>query len=267
MSIITRRKTLLGLSALAAPAIIRPASATLIMDDMLFGGGATDPYWNNVVLLMPYEGADAATGSPGMDDFSPAAHGTATVAAQAQIDTAQFKFGASSLILDGVGDCIKYNDSNDWNLAAGSFTLECWIRTGTIALGNYFIMGQWNVAPNLGWLLYQTSAALAWNVSTTGSNNLADIGTASILSVNTWYAVCLDYNGIKYRLYLDGVMVGSSTTTRTIFDSTLQFAIGANSGGGSAFNGWIDEVRITKGVARYASDGGYTPATVAFPLS
>ena len=62
---------------------------------------ACDPYFANTVLLMGYEGADASTGAPGMTDESPAAHGTATVTGAAQIDTAQFKFGTSSLLLAG----------------------------------------------------------------------------------------------------------------------------------------------------------------------
>lgn len=232
---------------------------------------AKDPYFASVVLLMGFEDADASIGAPGMTDESTANNkGLAfNIADNAQIDTAQSKFGGSSLLLDGAGgDRIRFHDDADWNLAAGAFTIECWIRPNSVGAGTRFIVCQWQIAPNLGWVLYQSGARLSWNVSTTGSNNLNDIpASPPSMSVATWYAVCMEFDGTKYRMYLDGTMIASSTTLRTIFDSPNELSIGASNLGGSGFNGWIDEMRITKGVARYASDSGYTPATAAFPRS
>ncbi|QKC83613.1 LamG-like jellyroll fold domain-containing protein [Mesorhizobium sp. NZP2077] len=68
-------------------------------------------------------------------------------------------------------------------------------------------------------------------------------------------------------MYLNGTMVASSTH-RTINPSGAVLSIGADGNtSGFNFNGWIDEVRITKGVARYASDSGFTAPTAAFPRS
>jgi hypothetical protein len=70
------------------------------------------------------------------------------------------------------------------------------------------------------------------------------------------------------RLYKDGVMLASATPPNSaIFNSPQVLGIGATSAGGGALDGWIDELRITKGVARYASDSGYTVPTAAFPRS
>ncbi len=223
-----------------------------------------DPSFASVKLLLGFEGSDASTT---VTDESGAAHGTASHFGNAQIDTAQFKFGSSSLLLDGSGDLLTYNDSADWNLGSGLFTIECWVRPATVAAGTYFIVGQRNASGSYGWVLWQSGAVVNWNVSTTGSDYLNDL-SGGTLSANTWAAICVDYDGTKYRLYVDGTMVASSATARTINDSFTFLAIGANSGGSAFFyNGWIDEMRLTKGVARYASDGGYTPTTVAFPRS
>ena len=60
-------------------------------------------------------------------------------------------------------------------------------------------------------------------------------------------------------------MVGFIETTDTFFASTATMTIGDNGDSSSPYFGQIDEVRITKGVARYASDSGYTVATEPFP--
>lgn len=225
-----------------------------------------DLNWSSVKLLLGFEGADASTT---VTDESSAAHGTASVSGNAQIDTAQFKFGASSGLFDGSGDGFLFANNSDWNFGTGAFTVECWIRPATTAAGTRMFIGKWgNAAPNLGWVLYQNGSALGWNVSTTGSDNLTDI-SGGTLAANTWAAVCVDYDGTKYRMYKDGTMVGSSSTARNIYASAAKpLSIGTNADNlGLFFNGWIDGVRITKGVARYASDSGYTVATSAFPRS
>jgi hypothetical protein len=106
-------------------------------------------------------------------------------------------------------------------------------------------------------------------VTTDGSTFLNDIVyTWTGFATNTWYAVAVDYDGTKYRLYVDGVMVGSSSTARVIFDTGENLGIGNNSIASGAFlDGYLDETRITKGVARYASDSGYAVQTSAFPRS
>jgi hypothetical protein len=230
-------------------------------------GRASDPNFSSVKLLLGFEGTNGSTGAPGMTDESSAAHGTgAHTLGGATISTAQFQFGTSSFSAAG-GDTIRFPDSADWAFGTGLFTVECWIRP-TAVTGTQFIIAQWNSAGNLAWVLYQNAAALAWNVSTTGTDNLADISGGTLVA-NTWQAIAIDYDGSKYRAYINGTMVGSSVTARNIFDSTNLLAIGANSAATPSFpfTGNIDEVRLTKGVARYASDSGYTPATAPFPRS
>jgi len=227
--------------------------------------GPPDASFSSTVLLLGFEGADASTT---VTDQSSKLRGNATPLGNAQIDTAQFKFGSSSALFDGASDGFTFANHSDFDFGSGTFTVECWIMPATIAAGTRMIVGKWgNVAPNLGWTLFQNGSGLGWNVSTTGTNVLSDI-TGGTLTASTWAAICLDYDGSKYRLYKDGSMVGSFTTARTIFSPSKPLAIGENSDNlGLYFNGWIDELRITKGVARYASDSGYTVPTAAFPRS
>jgi hypothetical protein len=105
---------------------------------------------------------------------------------------------------------------------------------------------------------------LQWDTSTNGSTVNTDITGATTVTLNTWIAWAVDFDGAKYRLYLNGVMDGSFTTVRSLFAATATLSLGT-SFGANRLGGFLDEVRITKGVARYASDSGYTVPTAAFP--
>jgi hypothetical protein len=99
-------------------------------------GDVFDPHIGNVVLLLGFEGADASTGAPGMTDESPAAHGTGTAHGNAQINTAQFKYGAASLKCDGTGHGLHFPPASppDWQIAPASgdqFTVEAFIIPNT----------------------------------------------------------------------------------------------------------------------------------------
>jgi hypothetical protein len=227
---------------------------------------ACDPYFGNVVLLMGGEGANNSTGAPGFTDESPAAHGVATVSAPSVIDTSQFKFGTSSIhVANGY---VYYPTSNDWNLGSGQFTIECWVRwaTDTVAGQTMFLANWFSSTGTLGWnLALSAPLNLTWSVSTLGTDNLVDINAPWSPVANTWYHIAVDYDGAKYRAYINGAMVGSSTTPRTIFNPAQRLGIGSNSQDQFSHAGWLDEIRITKGVARYASDSGFVVPTAAFP--
>lgn len=225
-----------------------------------------DPLFSSVKLLMGFNGANASTGAPGMTDESGAAHGTSTALNGAAISTAQSFFGGSSLSLNGSTQLTRFSDSADYDLSNGPFTIECWIRPTSVT-GTQIILGQWDIAPDLGWVFFHNAGVMSFNLSTTGSDTISQLAGGTV-SIGTWYAVCVDFDGTKYRMYVNGAMTASSTTLRTIFNSVNSLAIGASSiSGGLAFNGFIDELRLTKGVARYANDSGYTVAISAFPRS
>lgn len=223
----------------------------------------TDPDFASVVLLLGFEGVD---GSGIITDESSSAHGTATIRGTAQIDTAQKKFGVSSLVCDDGVSSISFPDDADYDLGAGDFTLEAFVRFNTT--GFQFLFGQWQSVGDLGWIISADNAGLYFNVSTTLSDNTNILLGSTALTTGVWYHMCIDYDGAKYRAYVDGVMVASHSTPLTIADSPNVLSIGSNNDNDAFFfDGWMDELRITKGVARYASDGGFTPPTSAFPRS
>ena len=84
---------------------------------------------------------------------------------------------------------------------------------------------------------------------------------------DTWYHIATDRSGSSLRGYVDGVVIYTSDISTDVFhDSTaLAFIGGEAETAANTLVGWIDNVRITKGVARYA--GAFTPPSVAYPTS
>lgn len=239
----------------------------MIVNPFVFTPPAGDPHFANVVLLCGFEGADASTT---MTDESLSAH-TLTRFGNAQLDTGVAPpFGTSSLLLDGTGDYLTVADSTDFDFGTGDFTIEVFARTAATANSNYLLV-QAGSAPNISYT-WRCNAAnqqdVAYSSNGTGTNNL--IGAIGGVPLTTWKHLCFERSGSKLRLYADGVMETSSITigTSPLFDSTAVLAIGMRSTNTTTgFNGHLKELRITKGVARYASDAGFTVPAAAFPRS
>lgn len=221
-----------------------------------------DPYFSSVKLLLGFEGTNGATST---SDESGAAHGSATFAGNAQISTAQKKFGSSSLLLDGNGDYLTFPDSADWFFGTGPFTMEGFFYFSGSIPTQVILMTQWSG----GWALWLASTNLFFRDGNFHDTTQYYLGG---LSVNAWHHIAFDRDasGVA-RMYVDGVMVTKNTSwSQSIPDASAVLAIGSLIPGGFTgydFNGYMDELRITKGVARYASDSGFTVPTAAFPRS
>jgi hypothetical protein len=215
----------------------------------------SDKHFANVQLLCGFNGTDGATA---FTDESSAAR-TATFGGNAQLDTAQSKWGSASLLVDGSGDFVSFPDAAAFTLGASDFTIECWARHSTIAAQFNGIGGQWLTTGNQrAWLfrLENVAAELQFSYTTNGSTPVT-AGGAYVPLINTWihYAVCR--SGAGLHLFANGDQVGSTfnIAAASIFDSTTTVRVAQGSQAGTEyFNGWIDDFRITVGVARYTAN-------------
>jgi hypothetical protein len=178
----------------------------------------------------------------------------------AQISTAQSKWGGASIAFDGAGDWLLGPDNTNLQLGSGDFTIEGWVylnATG-VAYG----------------LASKGAASTGWSVNVTSGNKLQFSYTATALTgatslaSGTWYHFAVVRNGSgtgNLRVYLNGTADATSAGAVTDnFNQTNVLYTGADRVGGSALNGYIDDIRITKGVARYTAN--FTAPTAAFPL-
>lgn len=223
-----------------------------------------DPYFSSVVFLAHMNGTDASTTITDQKGHTVTAYGNA------QLDTADSKFGGASLLLDGTGDYAGVTASADFDLN-GDFTVEGWAKTTAATNANEVLFTLSSAADGDGaaLILYSRHSAVANSGprfrTTTGAGGAGldtiDYGTSMVGA--GWYHWAVTRGGTTKRLFIGGSLIGSSTPSWPTF-ATPPLIIGqSGSTGGNYFTGWQDDVRVTAGVCRYTAS--FTPPTAQFP--
>ena len=177
----------------------------------------------------------------------------------AQISTTQSKFGGSSIYLDGNGDWLAMPSSESFKFGTGDFTIEAWVYSTSFAgIRTVIDARAANTQSAYGLFIEQTSGKPYWydasgiQMSSTG------------LTLNTWQHLAVARSGTTIKMFIGGTQVFSGTNTNSQ-NPTGVFFIGRNFNNDALWNGYIDDLRITKGVARYTAN--FTPPTAALPTS
>lgn len=178
------------------------------------------------------------------------------------LSSAQAKFGGYSLSIAGTGAAgVSSSWSADWDLSTSSFTVEAWVYRSAIAAGpSYCLMGPWS-AGNRAWLIYATSAKLEFINASFTAHALAYDWTANL---NRWVHVAFARAATTMRGFIDGTQIGSSATYNNWSNvGTTPLLFGQNGSDAQFWGpGYVDDVRITKGVARYTAN--FTPPNAPF---
>lgn len=181
----------------------------------------------------------------------------------AQISTSVKKFGTGSMAFDGSGDYLVAPSSTAFDLGSGDFTIECWFNANSFA-APFGLISRYAVTAGVsayGWLIQVRSST---SIRLLRGNDLYFDSTVSTMSTGTWYHVAAVRNGSTFTLYLNGTQVGQATGVSNFTDaSSTTLQIGRTHTVTDDLNGYIDDIRITKGVARYTAN--FTPPTAAFP--
>lgn len=218
-----------------------------------------DPYFSNVSLLLHSNGSN---GSTTFIDSSSNGR-TVTAIADAQISTAQSKFGGSSLLLDGTGDYLSIADDNTLDFGTGDFTIECWVRFTSLANAPFIFYKGNSVTTDPGWWLEVSASTSYFGFQTNGSPYYAEFTVA--LTTGVWYHIACCRAGNRLYCAVDGNVQSAIVTNADLSkDNANAFLIGSYTPVSTAYdlNGNIDDFRITKGVARYVSN--YIPPVAAF---
>jgi len=212
---------------------------------------------SNVSLLLH---GDGTNGSTTIIDSSPSPK-TVTAVGNAQISTAQSKFGGASIAFDGTGDYLTIAEvSSSFTFATGDFTIEFWLYPSN--LSGIVVLVDWrNAAGAQGDrpTIYRDGSNLVFFA---GINLIT--GT-SALTNQLFQHIAVTKGSGSTRLFVNGTQVGSTYLDSKNYLSPQGGAIYAGAVGNGTFGmaGFIDELRITKGVARYTAN--FTPPTAPFP--
>lgn len=216
-----------------------------------------DPYYDNVTLLLKGEGDNNST------TITDEKGHVVTANNGALISTAQYKFGTSSIYFDGVNDYVSIPNSTDFDFTNQNFSIEFWFNANTVAPTFQTLIskstndggatGPWVIQlhnNNLQFLMDGTASNVTWD--------LFDYTSPSTITVGQWYHVALARSGTTVGCFVNGVLqntisVGTNSVKQTSYPVLLG---GIQYSGGiiQNFNGYIDDVRITKGIARYTGN-------------
>lgn len=223
-----------------------------------YGVVAGKPATAKVVLHC--NGIDGATSFP---DTGTADHNF-TASADAQVDTAQKKFGTGSLLCDGSGDYVSAAWSTDFDLGTGSFTLQCWVRFATVpAAGKLMTLVLCDGGAGSEWLLraYE-SAGTVYLLFYSGGATILEYAWAGV-AADTWYHLAVVRNANAWDMYIDGTSVDNTTNSAAVPTAGASLVIGGNSSvAAESLDGWLDDVVLHKGQALWAT--AFTPPTAAY---
>jgi hypothetical protein len=169
----------------------------------------------------------------------------------AQISTSVKKYGSGSLSFDGTGDWLLMPNTPNQQLDTGNFTIEGWIYLNAIGTARGFVS--------------KGTSTTGWSLGVNALNQVvfnyasSTINSTGLLAMSTWYFITVVREGTgsnQTKIYINGTNDGTGTVS-TNFNQTNIMYVGADRVGGSPMNGYIDDLRITKGFARYTAT--FTP--------
>lgn len=211
--------------------------------------GGLDSYTK---LLLHFNGSDGATSTV---DSSDSNH-TVTFNGNAQLDTAQKKFGTASVYFDGTGDYLEMPVYDEMKMGTGDFTVDFWVRFNSLPTYSRLVTST-NDKVNDSTLLIRTAGSAT---QTFFGGTIAD-GTTT-LETGRWYHFAYVREGSTCTVYVDG-RVDVSVTNSNDLSNAIRWIGGYYSVGPREFsNGWMDNLRISKGIARWTSE--FTPQSTEY---
>ena len=189
-------------------------------------------------LYLPFDGADGATST---SDLSPENH-SITFEGDAQLDTAEKKFGTASLLLDGTEDYITSPDSDDWEIGdsnTNNKTISMWINVSN----SCYILSQYN-SDNSKWRInHSTTYGIKFALQTGGAIPMVAIqDTANPLDDGEWHHIALIKVANIYSLYVDGDQRAYQNQSNTGSVGSSLLYLGQSAAGSAYVNGWIDDL-------------------------
>ena len=188
---------------------------------------------------------------------------TITLNGDVKSSTTQTKYLSSSIYFDGTGDYLTLSADAGLHIDAIDFTFEFWIYPMDVSVTESIFVRRASAtargmvsningsSANKFTVLFGDTDNAAWEVTLTTTSNLTS---------QNWHHIAIVRSGNNFYLYLDGTQEATATWAGTIADDTEPFIIGSN-GAGTDFTGYLSDIRITKGLARYTSN--FTPPTAA----
>ena len=174
----------------------------------------------------------------------------------ASLSTAQKKYGTASLALDGTGDYVVLTNQADFGFGSSNFTMECWVYKNT---ASQMVLFDARTSSTAQFSVYvESNAAGNLRLFVNGSYVLT---SSNSVPTGSWAHVALCKASGTTRFFINGVVSTNIYADSNNYGTSKPLTIGANFAGSTGWNGYIDDVRICKGAAKYT--GTFTAPTSA----
>lgn len=220
---------------------------------------AGDTHFSKVTAMFNFDGSDGDTTTTGLDASNK--NLSLTYSTGDQLSNTQKKFGATSLY---VADNVILSSSDAFNMGTGDFTLEAWFYFTSFA-NSFAMFDQWDSSGstrNQLWHSTNNDGKLHWYYAGTSNFTSAD----PAVSTGAWTHIALVRHSGTLKMYINGTAESNTATHTGQFGRSHTMYFGdQHGGGGGAPQYYMDDLRITKGLARYTSN--FTPSTSAHPTA
>lgn len=211
-----------------------------------------DLFRSQVSLLLH---GDGANGSTTITDSSPTPK---TLTSTATNSATEKKYGAGSIYFSGSAS-IAIPLGADFDFGTSDLTIEAFVFL-VASNGPRNIFSQRTAASN-GLSFRVNDGRLDFFIDNAGTGSTVG---ATTLSTPTWHHVALVRQGVTFKIWLNGNLDATSASISASLTSLQQPIIGGRPGAGENFSGYIDELRVTKGVARYVEGTGANAGKMVF---
>lgn len=204
--------------------------------------------------------SNTTDGSTSIIDSSLSNH-IITAYGNAQHKITQFKFGSTSIFFGGVTtDYLGAPSSTDFNFGSDPFTIDCWVYLNSIA-SDGFLFYHWtdqttNSEDFVYWYIRSNDTLRFQYFIAGGPGGSATVDSSGTVPTGEWVHLAVVRSGGTLTHYINGVASGSGSMG-AIPNQSVGFRIGTyrpvadgNGGPYGLIDGYIDEYRISKGIAR-----------------
>ena len=240
------------------------ATSVVTTDASIGASPNTDPYYGYTVLLL--HGDDTS-----FTDSS--AYNVTMTATATPTTTTTYKFGTGSMAFPGTASTniwLNTPSSVAYAISTNNFTIEFWIYLTSLGstlagvIGN--VNGTFTAATN--WAISQSATGV---LNFMAASAVTPSMSTAALSINTWYHIAVVRNSTTFYMFVNGVQVATYTSSAAVTAATANtiyvggYSQSTATAVARSIAGYLDDVRITNGIARYTAN--FTPPTAPFPNS
>jgi len=175
----------------------------------------------------------------------------------AQVSTNPVKYGSGSMYFDGSGDYLIGRSTDLLSFGTGDFTIEMWINPSSIPASDRVIMDTRSSGSDSGYTPYINGGTL--KIYSSAADRITSTST---IAANVWSHIAFVRASGTLAIYINGVQSGTAAYTGSM-TCPGRITIAAGFDNAANYSGFIDDLRVTKGVARYFTN--FTPPQQALP--